>query len=103
MELYYKDLISEDASLDKLVDDLMLVVQGASELAEAAGAQMAPEKNHEIRTKLQRIQEGCQKLKEQAVASAQATDKLRRQYPYASLGVAFGLGFLAAALICRRR
>jgi len=31
MELYYKDLISEDASLEKLVDDLMLVVQGAND------------------------------------------------------------------------
>jgi ElaB/YqjD/DUF883 family membrane-anchored ribosome-binding protein len=103
MELYYKDLISEESSLEKLVDNLMLVVQGASELAQAAGDQMAPEKNHEIRTKLERLQETCLKLKQQAMASARATDKLLREYPYSSLTAAFGLGFLAAALICRRR
>jgi ElaB/YqjD/DUF883 family membrane-anchored ribosome-binding protein len=102
MELYYKDLISEEASLEKLVDNLTLVVQGASELAEAT-TQIAPEKTEEIRSKVQRLQETCLKLKHQALASAQATDKFLRKYPYASLGSAFGLGFVAAALICRRR
>jgi len=46
-ELYYKDLISEDASLEKLVDDLMLLVQGANELAEAAGAKLGPAEQEE--------------------------------------------------------
>ena len=41
MELYYRDLISKDASLEKLVDNLMLVVQGAEEFAEATGVYIA--------------------------------------------------------------
>ena len=103
MELYYKDLISEEASLDKLVDDLMLVVQGASELAEAAGSQLNPERNAEIRSKLEKITEGCNRIKEHAVAGARATDKLLRQYPYSSLGFAFGLGVLTAILVQKAR
>ncbi len=103
MELYYKDLISEEASLDKLVDDLVLVVQGASELAEAAGSQLAPEQNAEIRSKLEMIKESCGRIKEQAFAGARATDKLLRRYPYSSLGFAFGLGVLAAVLVQKAR
>ena len=96
MELYYKDLISEEASLERLVDDLMTVVQGGSEFAD-------PERVAEIRTKLERIKEGCRRISEQAVAGVRATDKVLRQYPYSSLGLAFGLGLLTAALIYRRR
>ena len=103
MELYYKDLISEEASLDKLVDDLMLVVQGASELAEAAGSQLASEQNAELRSKIEKIKEGCNRIKAQAVSGMRATDKLLRRYPYSSLGFAFGLGVLTAVLVQKSR
>src|SRR5438876_12344969 len=85
MELYYKDLISEEASLEELVDELMLLVQGADELAQAAGDDVAEERKEEIRTRLQRLKEGCRRIKGQALAGAQATDKLVRQHPYWSL------------------
>jgi ElaB/YqjD/DUF883 family membrane-anchored ribosome-binding protein len=103
MEVYYKDLISEEATLDKLVDDLVLVVQGASELAEVAGSQLGPERHAEIRSKLHTIKEACARISDQAMAGARATDKLLRRYPYSSLGVAFGLGVLAAVLVQKGR
>jgi ElaB/YqjD/DUF883 family membrane-anchored ribosome-binding protein len=103
MELYYKDLISKEASLEKLVDDLMLVVQGANEFAEAAGANMPRSKREEIRTRLERIKEGCNKIKAQAIASAVATDKLLRKYPYSSVGFAFAIGVLTAVLVRKNR
>src|SRR5262249_55952331 len=102
MELYYKDLISEEASLEKLVDDLMLLVQGADEYAQAASAQLTEHKRQEIRTRLARIKQHCQRLKEQAVAGARATDKVLRLHPYSALGIAFGLGFLAGWALFRR-
>ncbi len=103
MELYYKDLISEDASLDKLVDDLMLVVQGASEIAEAAGSHLDPEQNAAIRSKIQAIKEGCNQIKDHAMSGMRATDKLLRRYPYSSIGFAFGLGILTALTFQRGR
>jgi ElaB/YqjD/DUF883 family membrane-anchored ribosome-binding protein len=103
MELYYKDLISEDASLEKLVDDLMLVVQGANEYAEAAGAGLTQIKRDEIRTRLERLKENCRRIKEQALAGAAATDKILREHPYSSLGFAFVCGLLAGMLVNRRR
>jgi ElaB/YqjD/DUF883 family membrane-anchored ribosome-binding protein len=103
MELYYKDFISEDASLENLVDNMMLLVQGADEFAEAAGAALPPEPQRELRTRLQRLKLRCEQLKQHAQASAKATDKLLRKYPYSSLGLAFASGLLTAVLISRRR
>ena len=103
MELYYKDLISKDSSLDKLVDDLMLVVQGADALVEAASASLPPQKREEIASRLDRLKRRCRRVRSQAIASAVATDKLLRRYPYSALGFAFGLGLLSAALLRRKR
>ena len=103
MELYYKDLISEEASLEKLVDDLMLVVQGAEEFAQAAGANLNGPGNDEIKSRLARLKERCRQLKQQTVRTALAADKVVRQYPYSGLGFAFGFGLLAGAFFARRR
>ena len=103
MELYYKDLISEETSLEKLVDDLMLVVQGAEEFANAAGASVPGFRKEELTTRLARLKDGCRRIKEHTMATAAAADEVLRKYPYASLGFAFGLGFLAGALLQRRR
>ncbi len=103
MELYYKDLISEDASLEKLVDDLMLVVQGAEEFAQAAGASLSGERKQEITSRLARLKAACQNVKEHTKATALAADKVLRRYPYSSLGFAFALGLLAGVLVRKDR
>ena len=94
MELYYKDLISEDASLEKLVEDLELVVQGAN---------LAPEPRAEITTRLRRLKAGCRVLHGRAVAAGLATDRFVRKYPYSAIGLAFGVGLVAASVLTRRR
>ena len=101
MELYYKDLISKDASLEKLVDDLMLVVQGAEEFAQAAGANLAGHHKEEITTRLARLKEGCRRVRQQTVTTALAADKVLRQYPYSSVGFAFAFGLLAGIVLHR--
>jgi len=103
MELYYKDLISEEATLEKLVDDLMLVVQGVDELAKAAGVNLPKEPREEIATRLAGLKASCSRLKDQAFAGARATDRLVRQYPYSSLGLAFVVWFLVGAGLSRKR
>jgi len=103
MEVYYKDLISEDASLDKLVDEVTLLVQGANELAESAGVALPPHHRDEIVTRLERLKQGCRRVKEQAVLSAVQTRKVMRRYPYSSAGLAFALGVLVGAAVLKRR
>jgi len=102
MELYFKDLISEEASLDKLVDNLMLVVQGADEFAEAAGDKLAVPKE-EFASRLARLKHNCRRLQQQAVGGAVAADKVIRQHPYSTLGLAFAAGVVAGILAMRCR
>jgi ElaB/YqjD/DUF883 family membrane-anchored ribosome-binding protein len=102
MEVYYKDLISEEASLEKLVDDLLQVVQGADEFAQAASAHLPGEHKQELATRLERLKEGCQRIREHVVESAVQTDKVLRRNPYSMAAVAFALGALAGVLACRQ-
>ena len=94
MELYYKDLISEDASLEQLVEDLELVVRGAN---------LAPEPRAEITTRLRRLKAGCRVLHGHAVAAGLATDRFVRKYPYSAVSLAFATGLVAASLLTRKR
>ena len=103
MELYYKDLISKDSSLEKLVDDLMLVVQGADEFAQAAGAGLGELDKEEVTSGLRRLKLGYQSLRQHAITGALAADKLMRRYPYSTAGFAFAFGVLAARLLRPRR
>jgi len=101
MEVYYKDLISEDASLEKLVDDLLNIVQGVDEYAQATGAQVPAEHKEEVTSRLERLKEGCTRIREHAVSTAVATDKFVHRYSYSVAGFAFAIGLLAGALACR--
>lgn len=103
MELYYKDLISEDASLERLVDELNLIVQGADEFVAAAGAELEASHKAEIVSRLQKLKAGCRRLQQQTLAGARATDKLLRAYPYSSVGLGFAVGLLVGAVLRRRR
>lgn len=103
MELYYKDLISQETSLEKLVDDLMLVVQGAEEVAQAAGSGLQEKHKLDITARLQQLKDGCRRIQQHAISSALAADKVMHQYPYSSAGFAFALGVLAGALWAKKR
>ena len=102
MELYYKDLISEEATLEKLVDDMLNVVQGVDELAEAAGATLQSSQREEVASRLQRLKESCTRIRDQAVSRARATDRVVRGNPYVFAGCAFALGLVAGVLAGRR-
>jgi ElaB/YqjD/DUF883 family membrane-anchored ribosome-binding protein len=101
MELYYKDLISEEASLEKLVDELMMTVQGADDFVAASGARLDPQRKQELLTRLERLKLSCVQMRNQAVATARATDKMLRQFPYSSIGFAFLAGVLTGVLVQR--
>ena len=103
MELYYKNLISEDTSLERLVDDLMRVVQGADDFIQVAGENLEPARKAEIASRLARLKEACHRVKQRAVAGAVAADKTLRQYPYSSIGFAFAIGLVAGTAMAHRR
>jgi ElaB protein len=102
MELYFKNLISDDASLEKLVDDLTEVVQGADHFAHTVADRLSEQSRREMAARLSRLKESCCRLAENAVQGAEATDKLVRENVYASLGIAALAGLIAGTVLARK-
>ncbi len=92
MELYFHDLISEEASLEGLVDQMNLVVQGADELAGD---------NPVMATRLQRLREQCGRVQRQARILASRTDHLVRKHPYSLAGISLLTGLAVGILLLR--
>ena len=96
---------TNEGTTDKLVTDLKRVVRDSEELLkDSAGA--VGEKAHEMRERLVQTLEAakatCRRLEEKAIEGAKATDKVIREHPYHSIGVAFGIGLLIGVLVTRK-
>ena len=95
----------KEVSTDKLVTDLKRVVRDSEELLQASAGAVG-EKAHEMRERLSRTLESakatCRRVEDKAIEGAKATDKVIREHPYESLGVAFGLGLLVGVLVTRK-
>jgi len=89
----------------RLASDLKTVMGDAEDLLKATAGQ-AGEKVHEVRarlsTALESAKDTCHHLQERTVEAAKATDKVIRDHPYESMGVAFGVGLLIGVLVMRR-
>lgn len=101
MEVYFKELISKEAALEKLVDDLEKVVRGTDDFARSLGESLY-EPGSEIARRLRHLKEKCQSLKLEIIERAQATDRLVRNNPYSFVAAAALVG-LAAGLTLRRK
>ena len=97
MEVYFRELISEEASLEKLIDDLERVVQGADDFAKAMGVDLDAHPRSEIAQGLRRLQENCRRLMSRMAARARATDKLVRRHPYSFLAAGLLLGLVVGS------
>lgn len=102
MEVYFKNLTSEEVSTEKLVEDLTNLVQDAEELVKATGANIAESSKQELLTALGRLKRRAQQTKQRALASAKATDRFIRGNPYRALAVTFGIGMIAGMIVKRR-
>jgi ElaB/YqjD/DUF883 family membrane-anchored ribosome-binding protein len=92
-------------STERLLSDLKAVVRDGEELLRA-GAQELGERGLVARERLtaalEMAKDTAKKLQLQARISAQQTDRLIRENPYQSVGVAFGIGMLFGIIINRR-
>lgn len=95
----------ETVSMDRLVQDFKVVLQDAEALIKATAGEVG-EKVKEARDRLMASLEPAkaryQQLEEKALAGAKATEKVIREHPYESVGIAFGLGLLIGVLVGRR-
>jgi len=95
----------EEVTRKKLIADLKVVARDAEALIKATAGEVG-ERAKEARVRLLDALESakatCQKLEEKAAAGARATDKIIREHPYQSIGIAFGLGLLIGVLVNRK-
>src|ERR1051325_6614 len=94
METYFSNMTAEEGTKEKLAHDLMTLMRDAEELVKATGSQLAGKSKAELKTALEQLGIGCRKVEQRAVIGARHTDRVIRNYPYQSIGVAFGLGLL---------
>ena len=67
----------------------------------------ADNEKRDLRAKLEaateKAKEVCQRLQNETVAAAKATDKAVREHPYQAIGIAFGVGVLIGVVVTRCR
>ena len=107
MEEHYHNMVpaSPGPTRDKLAEDLRVLVRDAEQLLKT-GANEAGEKAAELRARLQTSLENAKdtmrRLEDRAIAGARVADRVIRDHPYESIGVAFGVGLLIGVLINRK-
>ena len=96
---------TSEINTDRLVSDLKTVTKDAEELLKTVSGEEG-NGTHEMRMRLSSAIDSAKatyrRMEEKAVAGAKATDKVIREHPYESLGVAFGLGLLVGVLVSRK-
>jgi len=90
----------------RLTGDLKAVAEDAEQLL-AATAGQAGEKVKALRVRLTAAMESAkataERLEEKTIAAAKATDRVIREHPYQTVGIAFGIGVLIGVLVARKR
>lgn len=97
-------------SKEKVAEDLRILAQDAEELLRVTASEVgekvtdkAREARGRLLATLEKAKSTCHRIEERAIDAAKATDKVIREHPYQSIGVAFGLGLLVGVLITRRK
>jgi ElaB/YqjD/DUF883 family membrane-anchored ribosome-binding protein len=88
---------------ERLASDLRAAIRDAEELMKGNqdGDQPAAVRSR-ISTALESAKATYQRLQDKTVAAAKATDRVIRDHPYESIGVAFGVGLLVGFLVARK-
>jgi ElaB/YqjD/DUF883 family membrane-anchored ribosome-binding protein len=93
---------TQEVTPDKLTRDLHELVEDGEDLLKAGASRL----NEQAQAKLSQAMEAAKatgvKLKDKALQSARSTDETIREFPYQSIGIAFGVGVLIGVLVHRR-
>ena len=103
------NIVVANASKEKLVSDMKLVIADAEEILRAT-ANQAGEKVGELRVRIQerlrdakiRLQDAEAALVDKTKAAARATDDFVHEHPWQAVGVAAAIGLALGVLIGRR-
>ena len=92
-------------STEKLLQDLRAIVHDGEELLKAGASELSERgtaARERLSAALEMAKETRRKLEKQAMAGVKATDRVIREHPYESIGIAFGVGMLLGVIINRK-
>jgi ElaB/YqjD/DUF883 family membrane-anchored ribosome-binding protein len=103
------ETIDSAVARERIMEDLRALAHDAEDLLKATAGDVS-EKTKEARERLgaalHRAKIAYQDVQGQTIAAAKAaaktTDKVIRDHPYESIGVAFGVGLLIGVLVTRK-
>jgi ElaB/YqjD/DUF883 family membrane-anchored ribosome-binding protein len=96
---------AEGTSTRKVIDDLKVLARDAEALLKATAGEVSEktrDARERLKTALDSARKSCQQLEERAIDGAKAADRVIREHPYPSIGVAFGIGLLLGLLVARK-
>lgn len=92
-------------STDQLTSDLKAVVRDAEDILEAIGDQAtgkAAETKARVKEAIKQAKRTCEELEERALGSAKAADRVIRDHPYETVGIALAAGLIIGILFGRK-
>jgi ElaB/YqjD/DUF883 family membrane-anchored ribosome-binding protein len=101
MEVYFGKLTAEREQVDKLAKQMESLVQDAEALVQATGSQLPETERQRLAEILAQLKTSAGHFKLQAVNGLKATDRVIRQHPYQSAGIALVVGLLIGVLAAR--
>jgi ElaB/YqjD/DUF883 family membrane-anchored ribosome-binding protein len=101
METYFSNMTAAGGTKEKLVQDLKALVCDAEELVKAASTQLAGASKAELLLAFDRVKASCRRVQDHAIAGVRNADRVIREHPYQSMGIAFGIGLLIGVLVNR--
>lgn len=84
---------------DKLLHDLNVLGENTEELFRASEGKLAEKSKEKFLSGLERVKGTCRRLQEQTAASGGSA--AIKDFPYATMGIVFGLGMLMGVLVRR--
>ena len=99
------DVSPATANREKIAEDLRALMRDAEDLWKLTKddlGERTKEARVRLREALDKAKVSAQELEEKATAGARATDRLVREHPYESMGIAFCVGLLIGVIVNRR-
>lgn len=90
---------------ERLAADIKMLMRDAEELLKATAGEAGDklkEVRHRLAKALESAKETSEYLQDKTAQTAKAADKVIREHPYESIGIAFGVGLLVGLLVSRR-
>jgi ElaB/YqjD/DUF883 family membrane-anchored ribosome-binding protein len=93
---------AHQTSPEQLTRDLHDLVEDGEELLRSGVHRLNEQAHAKLSEALDAAKVTGEKLKDRALQGVRSTDETIREYPYQSIGVAFGIGMLIGVLVHRR-